>query len=75
MKNRGLIARRRFINRFFLFLSVAAAGFGSDGGVGAPACARHETRPPNVPATINNVRRLSFIDMVLSQMSPGHARK
>src|SRR5580765_520630 len=54
---------------------VEVAGFVSDGGVGAPAWARHETPPPNVPETINNGRRLSFIDMALSQMSHGYARK
>ncbi len=28
MKNKGLIARRKWMNRFFILLSVAAAGFG-----------------------------------------------
>ncbi len=28
MKNQGLIARRKFANRFFILLSIAAAGFG-----------------------------------------------
>ena len=28
MKNKGIIARRKFTNRIFLILSVAAAGFG-----------------------------------------------
>ena len=28
MKNKGLIARRKMMNRFFILLSVAAAGFG-----------------------------------------------
>ena len=28
MKNQGLIARRKLANRFFILMSVAAAGFG-----------------------------------------------
>ena len=28
MKNKGLIARRKLVNRFFILLSIAAAGFG-----------------------------------------------
>src|SRR5437667_7630132 len=50
-----------------------AADFVPEGGEGASACARQEALPPNVPATINNVTRLIFIDMLLSQGSGRHA--
>src|SRR5262245_12465458 len=54
---------------------VPAADVVPDDGAGASAGARHETTAPNVPATINDLKRWRFIDVLLSQMSPLLARK